>query len=79
MSDKYAATFDAAKLVDALGGVGPAHDALTMTGCDIQLKSIQRWLQRGSMPKEAVASIAMAYRNKFKCDLDLTDFIVGEN
>jgi len=78
MSEKYVFTFDAARLVDALGGVYPSHEALSNIGCDIQLKTIYRWLQRGSIPKEAIASIAMAYRNKFKSDLDLTEFITGE-
>lgn len=60
MHEKYAYKFDAAALIDVIGGAPATTKILQDTGAAVTLKAVQKMRERGVMQGDALASIMMA-------------------
>lgn len=59
MHDKYGYRFDVSAIVNFFGGVSETASALQTMGADIKPRSVQKWRERGNIPADALASLAM--------------------
>ena len=57
MDRRYPFRFSPYVVIDRFGGLDGTHEVLTHMGCQISQRSIQKWLERGVVPAEAVIAL----------------------
>lgn len=62
MTDKYPFRFNATDLITALGGAREVHRILSEAKSDIRHKTVQKWMERESIPPEALATLVATAR-----------------
>jgi hypothetical protein len=69
----YPFNFDARKVIDAYGGVRLTHQLLLRAGCHITERAVRKWLERQTVPSDAV--IAIYFHTKGGDGLDIMDLV----
>lgn len=53
----YPFNFDPRQVIDRFGGVNQTHAALKAVGCAVSARAVRKWLERGTVPADAVLAL----------------------
>lgn len=79
MHDKYEYEFDARRIIEELGGVGPATEKFNEFGAAITKKAVHKMVSRNHITSDALATVLMASVKSGNPVLNVYDYILEKS